>query len=99
HQWSPRRDKPFVVVNCVALSEELLESELFGHERGAFTGAHRMKQGRVELGGGVGGGGDALPSPRSAPSSRACRQNCSVSFKSTSSSGSAGRSRSGSTSV
>ncbi len=49
HQWSPRRDKPFVVVNCVALSEELLESELFGHERGAFTGAHQMKRGKLEL--------------------------------------------------
>jgi DNA-binding NtrC family response regulator len=49
HQWSPRRNKPFVVVNCVALSEELLESELFGHERGAFTGAHQMKRGKLEL--------------------------------------------------
>ncbi len=49
HQWSPRRDKPLVVVNCVALSEELLESELFGHERGAFTGAHQMKRGKLEL--------------------------------------------------
>lgn len=49
HEWSPRRDKPFVVVNCVALSEELLESELFGHERGAFTGAHQRKCGKLEL--------------------------------------------------
>ena len=49
HQGSPRRDKPLVVVNCVALSEELLESELFGHERGAFTGAHQMKRGKLEL--------------------------------------------------
>jgi Nif-specific regulatory protein len=49
HHWSPRRDKPFVVVNCVALSEELLESELFGHERGAFTGAHQRKLGKLEL--------------------------------------------------
>ena len=49
HHWSPRRDKPFVVVNCVALSEELLESELFGHERGAFTGAHQRKPGKLEL--------------------------------------------------
>lgn len=49
HRWSPRHDKPFVVVNCVALSEELLESELFGHERGAFTGAHQRKRGKLEL--------------------------------------------------
>ena len=49
HRWSPRRDRPLVTVNCVALSEELLESELFGHEKGAFTGAHQRKQGKVEL--------------------------------------------------
>jgi DNA-binding NtrC family response regulator len=49
HRWSPRRSRPLVTVNCVALSEELLESELFGHEKGAFTGAHRKKQGKVEL--------------------------------------------------
>jgi DNA-binding NtrC family response regulator len=48
HQWSPRRDKPFIVVNCVALSEHLLESELFGHEKGAFTGAHQAKKGKFE---------------------------------------------------
>jgi DNA-binding NtrC family response regulator len=49
HRWSERRDKPFVIVNCVALSEHLLESELFGHERGAFTGAHQTKKGKFEL--------------------------------------------------
>ena len=49
HRWSDRRDKPLVIVNCVALSEHLLESELFGHERGAFTGAHQMKKGKFEL--------------------------------------------------
>jgi len=49
HRWSPRRDRPLVTVNCVALSEELLESELFGHEKGAFTSAHQRKQGKVEL--------------------------------------------------
>ena len=49
HQGSPRRDKPFVKVNCAALPSELLESELFGYERGAFTGAFRLKQGKFEL--------------------------------------------------
>lgn len=51
HHWSPRRDRPFVAVNCVALAENLLESELFGHEKGAFTGAHKQKKGRFELAG------------------------------------------------
>ena len=49
HQSSPRRDGPFIRVNCAALSEQLLESELFGHERGAFTGAHKRREGRFEL--------------------------------------------------
>jgi len=48
HQWSPRHERPFVVVNCTTLSEELLESELFGHVRGAFTGAIKDKPGRLE---------------------------------------------------
>ncbi|WP_408890074.1 sigma-54 dependent transcriptional regulator [Myxococcus faecalis] len=49
HQESPRRDKPFIRVHCAALSENLLESELFGHEKGAFTGAIARKEGRFEL--------------------------------------------------
>ncbi len=49
HFNSPRREKPFVAVNCSALAENLLESELFGHEKGAFTGAVTMKKGRFEL--------------------------------------------------
>lgn len=48
HYISPRKEKPFVAVNIPALSESLVESELFGHERGAFTGAERMKKGRFE---------------------------------------------------
>ncbi len=48
HRWSPRHEGPFVVVNCTTLSEELLESELFGHVRGAFTGAIKNKPGRLE---------------------------------------------------
>jgi NtrC-family two-component system response regulator AlgB len=48
HRWSPRRDRTFVVVNCTTLSEQLLESELFGHVRGAFTGAIKDKPGRLE---------------------------------------------------
>jgi two-component system, NtrC family, response regulator len=49
HFNSPRRNKPFVAVSCAALSETLLESELFGHEKGAFTGAVAMKKGRFEM--------------------------------------------------
>jgi DNA-binding NtrC family response regulator len=49
HGWSPRRNKMFAPVNCVALTEELLESELFGHEKGAFTGAHAQKLGKLEV--------------------------------------------------
>ena len=48
HAWSPRRDRPFAVVNCPTLTDELLASELFGHARGAFTGAVKDQPGRVE---------------------------------------------------
>jgi DNA-binding NtrC family response regulator len=49
HNWSERKDRPFVAINCVGLSKELLESELFGHEKGAFTGANQLKRGKIEL--------------------------------------------------
>jgi len=48
HNRSPRSKKPFVVINCGAIPSELLESELFGHEKGAFTGAHIQRPGRIE---------------------------------------------------
>jgi DNA-binding NtrC family response regulator len=49
HAASPRAPRPFLAVNCAALSENLLESELFGHEKGSFTGADRLRRGRFEL--------------------------------------------------
>lgn len=54
HEGSPRADKPIVTVNCAALAENLLESELFGHERGSFTGADKRREGRfVQANGGT----------------------------------------------
>jgi DNA-binding NtrC family response regulator len=49
HKHSARKDKPFVVINCASLPDQLIESELFGHERGAFTDAKNTKQGLVEI--------------------------------------------------
>ena len=49
HEWSSRADQPFVTVNCTSLTAELLESDLFGHEKGAFTGAIALRKGKFEL--------------------------------------------------
>src|SRR5262250_3044733 len=51
HELGPRRDAPFLKIDCASLPPQLVESELFGHERGAFTGAVERKLGRLELGG------------------------------------------------
>jgi len=52
HRLSPRADNNFIAINCAAIPENLLESELFGHEKGAFTGAHKQTLGKIELAGG-----------------------------------------------
>ena len=51
HELSPRRDAPYLKIDCASLPQELVESELFGHERGAFTGAVERKLGRLEMAG------------------------------------------------
>src|SRR6185369_9999361 len=48
HRLSDRKNGPFIAINCGAIPENLLESELFGHEKGSFTGAHAQRQGRIE---------------------------------------------------
>jgi two-component system response regulator PilR (NtrC family) len=53
HDQSPRQRRPFIAINCGAVPENLIESELFGHERGAFTGADRRREGCFELANGV----------------------------------------------
>ncbi|MFY4728795.1 sigma-54-dependent transcriptional regulator, partial [Nitrospira sp. BLG_2] len=49
HRWSPRSTRPFIAVNCAAFPENLLENELFGHEKGAFTGAAKREPGKIEI--------------------------------------------------
>ncbi|NOZ61757.1 MAG: sigma-54-dependent Fis family transcriptional regulator [Calditrichaeota bacterium] len=49
HRWGDRKDKPFVAINCSTLASQLFESEFFGHEKGAFTDAHALKKGKLEL--------------------------------------------------
>ena len=49
HNLSPRKSGPFIPINCGAIPENLIESELFGHEKGSFTGAHVQRKGRIEM--------------------------------------------------
>jgi Nif-specific regulatory protein len=82
HDWSDRRLKPLIAINCVGLAKELLESELFGHEKGAFTGAHQLKKGKMEL-----ADGGTCSWTRSAISPRSFRLSSCDSFRSANSNG------------
>ena len=83
HNLSPRRDRTFVKINCAAIPTGLLESELFGHERGAFTGAIAQKLGRFELA----DKGTLVPRRGRRHSARTCSPNCCASSRSRSSNG------------
>ena len=85
--------RALIAINCVGLSKELLESELFGHEKGAFTGAHQLKKGKMEL-----ANGGTLFLDKSAIYRPSCKQNFCGFSKSGSSSASAALSRFASTS-
>ena len=87
HYSGDRAEKPFVGVSCAALAETLLESELFGHEKGAFTGATAQKKGKFE----TGRRRDASSSTRSGTSRRSCRWTCSACCRSGRSTGSGER--------
>ena len=92
HLNSPREDKPFVRVNCAALAPSVLESELFGHEKGSFTGAMERRRGRFEL---ADGGTLFLDEIGDLPWK--CRSSCCARCRSASSSASAATRRSRST--
>jgi DNA-binding NtrC family response regulator len=86
HELSPRRGKPFVPINCAAIPETLIESEIFGHEKGAFTGAVSQKLGRFETADGGTLFLDEIGDVRSN-----CKRSCCASCRSTSSKGWAAR--------
>ena len=82
HRNSPRAERPFVAINCAAIADTLLESELFGHEKGAFTGAASQKKGKVEI-----AEGGTLFLDEIGELAPACKPNCCASCRNASSSG------------
>jgi two-component system response regulator AtoC len=94
HESSPRASKPFIAINCAVLTEELLESELFGHEKGSFTGAHAQRRGRIEL-----ADGGTFFLDEVGELSQPFRRSCSASWRSDDSNASVARPRSSSTFV